>query len=164
MTDEICSVQLSLLNTFSIEEEKQLLDLVYRDWDETQVFGENKERISLKPDVDMQAYIAMEKVGKFYLITVKDINGNIVGYSASVVLPDPVVKNTKLAYNNAIYLLPKYRGCGIGNTLIHATMSTATTFGASTYQWAIQANNTGLQRILEDAGCIHTEIILAKKV
>lgn len=68
--------------------------------------GHNVDRVELNPDYEQ--FLIMEELNMLHLVTVRD-DSQIIGYYLSVISPLLHFKHIKNAYNDAIYLVPKYR-------------------------------------------------------
>ena len=71
-------------------------------------------------DPDYDRYLQIEKIGSL-LITTARKDGKIIGYVWMLITSDPHSKGSLGASDDNYYLLPKYRGSGIGVKLLNFT-------------------------------------------
>lgn len=87
--------------------------LVGSHWSEVSM---HKESVNL--DLDIDAYMSLEDSGVLKVITARDDNGTLVGYCSMLIMPHLHYKNDIFAFNDGIYISPRYRNGFVGIRLL----------------------------------------------
>ena len=105
-----------------LEEMKPILQLHY---DEVAMY---KDKVPLAPDYDK--YLALEEVGIFHIVTVRD-SGKLIGYFISIVTPNLHYSETTYAVNDILYIHEDYRAAGVAQKMFQYAEDKLIELGAS---------------------------------
>jgi len=120
----------------------------------------NQDKIPLDPDYDK--YKSMGDNHSMIFISVRD-NGKLIGYAFWMICQHLHYKSTRWAYNDIIYLDPKYRRSGLGLKLIKASEQVMIDAGAKKIAWHVKVTNDWTP-ILARLGYIKEDIVMGKVV
>lgn len=73
-----------------------------------------QDKVPLAPDYDK--YYALEEMGVFHIVTVRD-SGTLIGYFLSIVTPNLHYSENLYAVNDILYLHKDYRSLGVGQKM-----------------------------------------------
>ena len=85
---------------------KEAYPMMVKNNDEVNVYNE-------KLDLDFEAYFESEQAGVIHSFTLRDNDNELIGYSIFLVSNMGHHKSVIYAYQDVIYVNPKYRICGI---------------------------------------------------
>jgi GNAT superfamily N-acetyltransferase len=116
-----------------------------------------------KQDLDWSKYMEAQDKGEFFLVTARIGLGKMVGYMAMFLQPHLHYKQTKVARDDAHYLMPEYRGQGAGKAMIAFAEKMAAERGASVFSMRCKAAQSH-GHIFESLGYKLTDLVYLKEL
>ena len=113
-----------------VEEIKPLIQLHY---DEIAL---NKEHVPLDPDWD--TYAALAAAGRLLIVTARNEQNELIGYTVFFINNHIHYKSTKVANNDLLYLHPDYRRGRLGLRLIKDSETACGHRGVDKIMWHIK--------------------------
>lgn len=92
---------------------------------------------SIDMDPDWDAYAAQERIGNFFIMTAR-IGGELAGYYTFWIREHPNYKTSKMLFTGVFFLLPAYRGKGLGYPLFEAVRAFGISKGCKA--WFVEEN------------------------
>lgn len=86
-------------------------------------------------------YRAIDDAGNLLSVLVYNDDAQCVGYAAVFLSDHPHYEGLKTAWNDVIFLLPKYRTGSAGGRLMKAIAAAAKEAGAIAFQWHAKPNS-----------------------
>jgi GNAT superfamily N-acetyltransferase len=116
-----------------------------------------------KQDLDWARYMEAQDKGEFFLVTARIGIGKLVGYMAIFLQAHLHYKQSKVALDDAHYLMPEYRGQGAGKKMIEFAEKTATERGATVFSMRCKADQSH-GYIFEALGYKLTDLVFLKEL
>jgi GNAT superfamily N-acetyltransferase len=116
-----------------------------------------------KQDLDWTRYMQAQDKGEFFLVTARIGLGRMVGYMAMFLQPHLHYKQTKVACDDAHYLMPEYRGQGAGKAMIAFAEKMAAERGATVFSMRCKAEQSHAH-IFESLGYKLTDLVFLKEL
>jgi GNAT superfamily N-acetyltransferase len=116
-----------------------------------------------KQELDWTRYMQAQDKGEFFLVTARIGLGRMVGYMAMFLQPHLHYKQTKVACDDAHYLMPEYRGQGAGKAMIAFAEKTAAERGATVFSMRCKAEQSHAH-IFESLGYKLTDLVFLKEL
>jgi GNAT superfamily N-acetyltransferase len=127
-----------------------------------------------KQDLDWSRYMQAQDKDEFFLVTARiglpqlkvesaGLVGKLVGYMAMFLQPHLHYRQTKVACDDAHYLMPEYRGQGAGKAMIAFAEKVAAERGASVFSMRCKAEQSHAH-IFESLGYKLTDLVFLKEL
>jgi GNAT superfamily N-acetyltransferase len=116
-----------------------------------------------KQDLDWSRYMQAQDKGEFFLVTARIGLGRMVGYMAMFLQPHLHYRQTKVACDDAHYLMPEYRGQGAGKAMIAFAEKMAAERGATVFSMRCKAEQSHAH-IFESLGYKLTDLVFLKEL
>ena len=111
-------------------------------------------------DPNWESYFSLENLGLLHTITVRT-GGVLVGYYLSVITPSLHSKDLLYCVNDAIYILPRYRGAGVGKGLLNFVEHTMKERGVDVMTISMK-RDLGFDKLCEKLGWVYTERVYTR--
>jgi len=121
----------------------------------------NKEVFKLKPD--WAYYFREQREGRFFMVSARNENWDIVGYVGMFIRPHHHYSDVVMATDDLHYLLPAYRGQKLGAFMLAFAEKVAAEKGASIFLMRCKANQPH-GKIFEDMGYKLTDLTYLKDI
>jgi GNAT superfamily N-acetyltransferase len=120
-----------------------------------------KDALKLAPDWD--TYIKAQSKGEFIFVSAREVDGpkEIVGYVALFLRPHPHYRQTIVAVDDVHYLMPAYRGAGLGKIMLAFAEGAAKERGATIFSMRTKAGQDH-GYIFTDMGYVLTDLVYVK--
>lgn len=113
-------------------------------------------------DPDVQAYQRLHDAGAAFALACFD-GSEVVGYCTVCVVPHPHNKTVLFGSNDALFVLPEYRGGTAPGRLIKAAEAEAKRRGAQLFAWHTRAG-TPLAEVLQRHGYQPIDVTVGKRI
>ncbi len=122
--------------------------------------GVLKGTLDLMPD--WAQYELLQVKGELIFITARSNRARVAGYMLVILRPHLHYAGAKVAYDDAHYLTPKYRGGGWGKKMIQYAERRAKAYGAKVFSMRTKAGEHNHGYIFESLGYKLTDLVYLK--
>lgn len=114
---------------------------------------------------DWQRYAQADEVGRLRIYTARCGRGHLIGYAIYLVQTNVHYMQSLQAHQDVLFLLPEWRGGGVGNSLLETSERDLMAMGVQVVYQHIKAKDSRLLgRFLRTRGYEHVDEIYGKRL